>query len=279
MMRRPILAAPGVFDALSARAAEAAGFEAIFLSGAGLAAASLARPDVGVVTMSETVEAAVRIADRVAIPLLVDIDQGFGSFADVRRAIGAFARAGAAGVQLEDQTPVKPADALLSRPLISVAEMCGKLAAALDARANPRMIISARTDAALSEGVEAAIGRALAYVETGADAVFVEGLPDPEACRALAEAIGSRAPLVYNSLPGGKAPALSAAEAEARGFGLVLFPAAAIGPAASAMTAALATLKETGANAAADASLAKLIDAAPYLAAIARFAPKPDNQP
>ncbi|MCG8440832.1 MAG: isocitrate lyase/PEP mutase family protein [Caulobacterales bacterium] len=236
-----IITAPGVFDALSALLAEQAGFEAIFLSGSAMSYSQLARPDIGLVTLPELVDAAARIAERVSIPLIADVDSGFGAAPHAARMIRAFERAGAAAVQIEDQQVVKPPGALTSRPLTPIAEMTGKIKAMADARQSETMLISARTDAA-PVSVDDAVARAAAYRAAGADLIFAEGMTKAADLRRLAEAVGGDAPLVYNTIyPGGDG--VDAAGLEALGVSIALFPGVALQCAAAAMRDGFARLK------------------------------------
>lgn len=231
-----ILIAPGVFDAMSAHLAAVAGFRAVFASGSALAATHLARPDIGLLSLAETAEIVARIADRIDIPVLVDADQGGGNAWTVARHVRMLEKAGAAAVQIEDQAEVRPADAPLSRPLIPTQTMVGKIKAAKDA-VQAGTLISARTDAAHSEGAQSAIERAVAYAEAGADIVFAESLTRQAEMHRLTEAIGDKAPLLHNLLrPNDEVN--DAATLEAIGYKIALFPAPAMRAAAAAMAAA-----------------------------------------
>jgi 2-methylisocitrate lyase-like PEP mutase family enzyme len=218
------IAAPGVWDAASALLAEQAGFGALFVSGAALSFAHLGRPDVGLLGMDETAAIVARIAERVSVPVLVDLDQGFGGVPQVQRAVRAMERAGAAAVQIEDQVLVKPAEALAARPLVPLGEMLGKLAAALDARSSDRFWISARTDAVHTAGVDAALERAAAFAEAGADMVLVEGLATAADLRRAVAALGGRAVASYNFQDGRVSEIATVEDATAAGAQLALFP-------------------------------------------------------
>ncbi len=242
-----ILVAPGVYDALSAHLAAEAGFEAVFVSGSALAAAQLARPDLGLFTLTETAEVVGRIADRVAVPLFVDADQGFGNAAMTARAVRLLEKAGAACIQIEDQAETKPEDALLGRPLIATRRMVDKIGAAKDALAG-ETLLSARSDAMASEGFEAALGRVHAYVEAGADMVFVEGLTRRAQMERLVAELGARVPLLHNLLRAKGAPrdeVTGAADLEALGYRVALFPAVGLTAASEALAAAFAGLAAT----------------------------------
>ena len=201
-----VLLAPGVYDALSALVAEQAGFEALYLSGASIAYTRLGRSDVGLTTYSEVVETLARITERVTLPVIVDADTGFGNALNVMRTVKGFERAGAAMIQLEDQTFPKRCGHLDGKTVVPVQEMVGKLKAALDARTNANTLILARTDALASEGLEAALERAERYLECGVDALFVEALRTPEQMDAACTRFSHRIPMLANMVEGGKTP-------------------------------------------------------------------------
>lgn len=218
------LLAPGVYDAFSALLAEQAGFEALYLSGASIAYTSLGRSDIGLTTSTEVVQVLAKITDRVAIPVIVDADTGFGNALNTQRTVREFERAGAAMIQLEDQTFPKRCGHLDGKSLIPKAEMQGKLRAALDARHSPRTLIMARTDAVAVEGLEAALERAERYLACGVDALFIEALRTPEQMTKACEIFAHRIPLLANMVEGGKTPIQGAAELGQRGFRIVIFP-------------------------------------------------------
>ena len=220
---RPLLA-PGVYDPLSALLAQQAGFEALYLSGGAVAYTQLGRSDVGLTTASETADVLARITDRVALPMIVDGDTGYGNALNVQRTVRAFERAGAAMIQLEDQDFPKRCGHLDGKRVIGVKEMCGKLKAALDARASDDTLILARTDALAVEGIEAAFERAQAYADCGVDALFIEALRTPADMDAACARFGARLPMLANMVEGGKSPIQSAGELGQRGFRIVIFP-------------------------------------------------------
>lgn len=219
-----ILLAPGVYDALTALIAEQAGFEALYLTGAGIAYTRLGRSDIGLVTASEVADTLANICDRVRIPVIVDADTGFGNALNAARTVRAFERAGAAAIQLEDQVTPKRCGHLDGKALVSPAEMAGKLRAALDARS--RALIVARTDAVAVEGLEAALERAERYLEAGADVLFIEALRSVEEMKLVTTRFVARAPLLANMVEGGKTPVLTADELQALGFSIAIFPGA-----------------------------------------------------
>jgi len=241
----PIVTAPGVWDALSALIAEAAGFEALFLSGSALGYTRLGRPDIGLVTATELVDATARIAERVATPLLVDADSGAGNAFHLARLVKMLERAGAAAIQVEDQAVVKPTAQPQSRPMVPTADMTGKIKAALDARGSDAFLVSARTDAPLTEGFDATLARCEAYVEAGCDLLFVEGLSEPAQLERLSRDFASRVPLVHNLFEGGRSPAASSADLAALGFRVALFPGIILGAMAKAGDEAARALAAT----------------------------------
>jgi 2-methylisocitrate lyase-like PEP mutase family enzyme len=222
-----ILIVPGVYDAFSAFRAQEAGFQAVFVSGSALSAMHLARPDIGLLTLTETADIVGRIAERLAIPLFVDADQGSGNALTVARAIHLLERAGASGIQIEDQMETKPAAAPLSRPLVDPDVMVGKIKAALDSRRNEATVISARSDAVTTEGFDRALERAHLYADAGADMVFVESLTTRAEMARLVAELGPRAALLHNFLRA-KDEVHDALTAERIGYSVALFPGAAV---------------------------------------------------
>jgi len=241
--------APGVYDALSALLAEQAGFGALYLSGASIAYTRLGRSDVGLTTYTEVEDALARITERVSAPVIVDADTGFGNALNTQRTVRGFERAGAAMIQLEDQTFPKRCGHLDGKTVIPAAEMCGKLRAAADARVNPSTLILARTDAVAVEGLEAALDRAERYLEAGADALFIEALRTPEQMRAACGRYARRAPLLANMVEGGKTPVQSAEALIAQGFRIVIFPGGTARAVAHTLQGYYASLRRHGTTA------------------------------
>ena len=224
LARKPIVVAPGVYDAFTALVAAQAGFATLYVSGAAIAYTRLGRPDIGLVSMSEVAQTIAMIRDRVASHLIVDADTGYGNALNVARTVREFERVGANAIQIEDQDFPKRCGHLDGKALIPAAEMRGKLRAALDARRARDTLIIARTDAIAVEGFDRAIERAIMYGEAGADMLFVEAPKTRDDLARMAGALRGRAPLMANMVEGGKTPPLSAAELEAIGFALVIFP-------------------------------------------------------
>ena len=219
-----VLLAPGVYDPLTALIAEQAGFEALYLSGASIAYTRLGRSDIGLTTATEVADTLARITERVNIPVIVDADTGFGNALNTMRTVRAFEQAGAAMLQIEDQTFPKRCGHLDGKTVVPTLEMCGKLRAALDARKSSETLILARTDALAVEGFEAAMDRAEAYLACGVDALFIEALRTPEQMALACERFAGRIPLLANMVEGGKTPVQSAKVLGDKGFRIVIFP-------------------------------------------------------
>ena len=219
-----VLLAPGVYDPFTALIAEQAGFEALYLSGASIAYTRLGRSDIGLTTATEVADTLARITERVSIPVIVDADTGFGNALNTMRTVRAFEQAGAAMLQIEDQTFPKRCGHLDGKTVVPTTEMCGKLRAALDARKSSETLILARTDALAVEGFEAAMERAEAYLACGVDALFIEALRTPEQMALACERFAGRIPLLANMVEGGKTPVQSASVLGDKGFRIVIFP-------------------------------------------------------
>ncbi len=224
LSRKPIVVAPGVYDAFTALLAARAGFTALYVSGAAISYTRLGRPDIGLVGMSEVADTLALIRDRVDARLVVDADTGYGNALNVGRTVRRFERSGADAVQLEDQDFPKRCGHLDGKALVPAAEMCGKIRAAVDARHSRETLIIGHTDAVAVEGFERAIERAVLYREAGADMLFVEAPRTRDDLARMAATLGAPVPLMANMVEGGKTPSLSAAELEAIGFALVIFP-------------------------------------------------------
>jgi 2-methylisocitrate lyase-like PEP mutase family enzyme len=241
-----VLLAPGVYDALSALIAEQAGFEALYLSGASIAYTRLGRSDVGLTTYSEVEDVLARITERVSVPVIVDADTGFGNALNVQRTVRGFERAGAAMLQLEDQGFPKRCGHLDGKTLVPVAEMQGKLRAALDARHSSNTLILARTDAVAVEGLDAALERAEAYLDCGVDALFIEALRTPGQMDTACRRFAGRVPLLANMVEGGKTPVQAAEELGRRGFRIVIFPGGTARAVAHTLAGYFASLRQHG---------------------------------
>jgi 2-methylisocitrate lyase-like PEP mutase family enzyme len=224
LTRKPILVAPGIYDAFTALVGTQAGFTTLYVSGAAIAYTRLGRPDIGLVSMSEVADTVALVRDRVDAHLIVDADTGYGNALNVVRTVRRFEQAGANAIQLEDQDFPKRCGHLDGKALISADDMCGKIRAAVDARGSRETLVIARTDAVAVEGFELAIERAERYREAGADILFVEAPKTHDDLARMVAALGTQLPLLANMVEGGKTPPLSAAELGAIGFALVIFP-------------------------------------------------------
>ena len=224
LSRKPIVIAPGVFDALTASIATDAGFEALYVSGAAVSYTRLGRPDIGLLTLSEMADMVRNIRERVETPLIVDADTGHGNALNVQRSVRLFERAGANAIQLEDQSLPKRCGHLAGKSLVSAKEMVGKIKAAVDARADARTLLIARTDAIAVEGFEAAVERAALYAQAGADVLFIEAPRDREQLVGIGALFDQRVPMMANMVEGGRTPVLPASELQALGYSLVIFP-------------------------------------------------------
>jgi 2-methylisocitrate lyase-like PEP mutase family enzyme len=242
-----IVLAPGVYDGLTAALATDAGFEALYLSGAAVAYSRLGRPDIGLTTASEMADTMALIADRTDLPVIMDADTGFGNALNARRTMQVYERAGAAALQVEDQSYPKRCGHLSDKSLISKTEMSGKIAAMADARRQDTLIV-ARTDAIAVEGFDAAIERAGSYIDAGADVLFVEAPRDSDELAKIATTFKGQVPLLANMVEGGATPISSATTLQDMGFDIVIFPGGIVR--ALAMTAQnyYASLMEAGPN-------------------------------
>lgn len=249
LQKPELLLTPGVFDAFGAMLAEQAGFEALYVSGASIAYSRLGRPDIGLVGMEEVASVVSHIRERVDLPLVVDADTGFGNAINVQRTVRVLERAGAAAIQLEDQAMPKRCGHLKGKSLVSTAEMVGKIKAAADARAADATLIVARTDAIAVEGFEPALDRADAYAAAGADVLFVEAPRTGEEIQAVIDRFGGKVPLLANMVEGGQTPLHNAAQLEALGFSIAIFPGALARALAKAGADFFASLKRHGTTA------------------------------
>ncbi|MBJ3777112.1 isocitrate lyase/PEP mutase family protein [Acuticoccus mangrovi] len=235
-----LLRAPGIIDPLAGKLVEANGFSAAYVTGGGISR-SLGFPDVGLLSMTEVVDRVRLMAEAVSIPLIVDIDTGFGNALNLMRAIRLFEDAGAAAVHIEDQVTPKKCGHYNGKQIISTEEMTLKIEAALSARNDPDFLIIARTDARAVEGFDAAIKRANAYVEAGAEMIFFEAPTSKDEIRIAAKEI--EAPLLINMFGGGKTPSVPIKELEDYGCKVVIFPSHLQRAAVRAMQRALDILK------------------------------------
>ncbi|MDE1727055.1 MAG: isocitrate lyase/PEP mutase family protein [Thaumarchaeota archaeon] len=235
---------PGVYDAITARIAQKAGFEAMFQTGYGTSAALLGMPDYGFIGSTETIENARRICKSVSVPVIVDADTGYGNPLSVWKLVNELEAVGAAGIFLEDQKWPKRCGHMSGKEVIVKEEYAEKLRAAVDARKNNDFIIVARTDARATEGIDAAIERGLLYKEIGADAIFIEAPKSIDEMRKIGKAI--KVPLVANMIEGGATPMLSSNELHRMGFNLILYPLSVLYANTFATLQILKELKKSG---------------------------------
>ncbi len=245
LLARPkLLLAPGAADALTARLIAKHGFDAIYMTGAGTTAVRLGMPDVGLLTMTEMVDNAQRIAEASQLPLIADADTGYGGPLNVQRTVRAYERAGVAAIHIEDQQWPKRCGHLAGKSLIPAEDMVGKIRAGLDARTDSNFMLIARTDALAVEGFERAMDRCREYAEAGADMIFLEAPSKPEHLAAIPKAFGK--PTLYNMASSGKTPFLPADEIQKLGFKLVIYPNFTLLSAITAISHTLTELKRTG---------------------------------
>ena len=241
--RRGLLV-PGAANALAARIIEDLGFEAVYVSGAGVTNTLWGMPDLGFISLPEIAQHTATIREAVKIPVLVDADTGFGNALNVRHSVRVLERAGADAIQMEDQTMPKRCGHFDNKSVISTEEMAGKVKAAVDARTSRDLLIVARSDALAVEGFEATIERVQRYIEAGADLTFVEAPENADEIRKIPQRLS--VPQVVNVVVGGKTPVFDQEELGKMGYGLVLYANVALQGAIAGMQAALKQLKTTG---------------------------------
>ncbi len=239
--RRGLLV-PGAFNALSAKVIEDLGYEAIYVTGAGVTNMWFGMPDQGFMGLAEIADHTARIRDAVRVPLIVDADTGFGNALNVRHTVRVLERAGADCIQFEDQVAPKRCGHFNGKEVISTEEAVSKIKAAVDARTDPDLLIMARTDACATQGFEAAIERAQKFAEAGADILFVEAVTTADEIRALPQRLPT--PQLMNLVIGGKTPIFNAKELSELGYGIVLYANAALQGAVAGMQKVLTTLRD-----------------------------------
>lgn len=241
-----ILVLPGVHDCVSAKLSQKAGFKVAFTSGFGISATMLGKPDMGFLNASEMLWSASRIVSSIDIPVVVDIDTGYGNPLNVMRTVEEVVRIGGAGVILEDQEWPKKCGHFDGKQVITKGEHVEKIHAAVEARGDAGLVIIGRTDARASLGIEEAISRGRAYYEAGADIVFVEAPQSVEELKEIASAFDDKVPLFANMVEGGKTPFLSSKELEELGYKIVVYPLAGLFSATKAIESCFAHLVENG---------------------------------
>jgi carboxyvinyl-carboxyphosphonate phosphorylmutase len=243
------IVAPGAFDPLAARLVEEAGFPAVYMTGFGTSAALLGRPDVGLLTMTEMVDNAGRIAACVDIPVIADADTGYGNPLNVIRTVGAYEAAGVAGIHIEDQVDPKKCGHMEGKLVIPAQEMVEKVRAAVEARSQPELVIIARTDARAVEGLERALERGRMYRDAGADALFIEAVVTEEEAARVARAFPG-VPLLFNWAEGGKTPPIALDRLRELGYRIVIFPISTLLAATAAIRRILQEMAKAGTPAA-----------------------------
>jgi 2-methylisocitrate lyase-like PEP mutase family enzyme len=253
LKRNKLLVAPGCFDGLSARLVQEAGFEAAYLSG-GAVARSMGIPDIGLVTMSESIERAAQVASVITIPIIADADTGYGNAVNLVRTVRAFERAGVAAIHIEDQITPKRCGHLDGKEVIPLDEMLQKLKAALATRSDADFCIIARTDARGVNGFDDAIKRGQAFAKLGVDAIFVEAPQSEEELAEIPRQIPN-IPLLVNVFKGGKTPMLPVERLDKMGYRIAIYPSETQRAGIYAMRSALSTLKRDGTTESIDAAL------------------------
>ena len=242
-----IIVAPGAYDCLTARIIQQAGFPAVYMTGAGTSIAALGYPDLGLATMTEMVGNAAGIVEAVEVPVIADADTGYGGVLNVQRTVRQYEKAGVAAIHIEDQDMPKRCGHLDDKRIVSTEDMVRKVRAAVDARTDPDFVIIVRTDALAVSGWDDTMRRCEAYVEAGADVLFVEALRTPEEARRVTKNFD--VPLLYNFVESGKSPLIPADELEGLGFKIVIFPGSAFMVVCQAVTELMQELKNTGTTA------------------------------
>lgn len=239
-----IVVVPGATDALTAKIIEKAGFDVIYATGAGISNTQFGLPDMGLITMTEMLERVKHIVDSVDVPVIADVDTGFGNAVNLIRTVKEFEAIGVAGIQIEDQVTPKKCGHFEGKSVIDTREMVKKIEAVVNHRKNNEFVIIARTDARAVYGLDEAISRGQAYFNAGADVIFIEAPVSREELQVIAEAI--KAPLVANMVEGGVTPVLSVQELQELGYKMALFANTAMRVGAKAILDAMKVLKETG---------------------------------
>jgi 2-methylisocitrate lyase-like PEP mutase family enzyme len=244
LLERRALLVPGAANALAARIIDDLGFEAVYLSGAGVTNTFWGMPDLGFISLPEIAQHTATVREAVNIPVIVDADTGFGNALNVQHCVRVLGRAGADAIQIEDQILPKKCGHFTNKSVVPTEEMEGKIKAAVDARSSDGLLIIARTDALAVEGFAAAMERAERYIEAGADVTFVEAPESIEQIRKIPQRLP--VPQVMNVVVGGKTPVLAQEELAVMGFGLVLYANVALQAAIAGMQTALKQLKSSG---------------------------------
>ena len=245
MLAEPgIIVAPGAYDGFSARLIEAAGFKAVYMTGAGTAASHLGQPDLGLATLTEMANHAGHLASCISLPLIADADTGYGNALNVVRTVREYEKAGVAGCHIEDQVAPKKCGHIAGKQVVEAKEFADKIRAAVEYRTDPDFVVIARTDARAVTGLDDAIARANLYREAGADLIFFEAPQSVEEIQRVAREV--KAPLLANMVQGGRTPAMTVPQLEDLGFKMVIVPGVCMRAAVPAIETALESLKRTG---------------------------------
>jgi carboxyvinyl-carboxyphosphonate phosphorylmutase len=245
MLAEPgIIVAPGAYDGFSARLIEAAGFKAVYMTGAGTAASHLGQPDLGLATLTEMANHAGHLASCISLPLVADADTGYGNALNVVRTVREYEKAGVAGLHIEDQVAPKKCGHIAGKQVVDAKEFADKIRAAVEYKTDPDFVVIARTDARAVTGLDDAIARANLYREAGADLIFFEAPQSVDEIQRVAREV--KAPLLANMVQGGRTPAMTVKELEDLGFKMVIFPGVCMRAAVPAIEDALVSLKQSG---------------------------------
>jgi len=240
---KELILAPGAYDALTAKIVEAQGFDAVYMTGYGTAAGIFGLPDIGLLTMTEMVSNAARIADAVDIPVIADADTGYGNPVNVVRTVREYEKAGVAAIHIEDQTWPKRCGHMAGKSVIDTVEMVGKIKAAVDARKDPKFLIIARTDAIATHGFDHAIERGHRYAEAGADVLFIEAPVDKDQLEKIPRLL-SPTPILLNLAP--RTPNLSQDEIRKMGFAIAIYPGVCLAAAITGCMEEVKRIRDTG---------------------------------
>jgi len=255
-----VLKAPGVYDGLSALLVEQAGFELCFFSGGSFSFARYGKPDMGLVSMQEVADAVAILRERIDIPMIVDMDTGFGNALNVQRTVKVFERSGASALQMEDQVMPKRCGHMAGKDVISCEEMVGKIKAFVDARESDDTLLVARTDALAVTGFEDALERAEHYLDAGADLLFIEAPQSIEQMETIGRQFGERVPLVHNLVEGGHSPVQGSAALQELSYRVALYPVALLHQYVPGSQALLQHLRAKGETASYAGELIELAD-------------------
>jgi len=253
IVQQKFVLAPGVYDLVSARIADQLGFDALYITGYGVAASYLGLPDAGLATYTDMVGRVRAIAEGTSTPLIADADTGYGGLLNVRHTVRGYEAAGANAIQIEDQEIPKKCGHTFGRRVVALVEMAAKIRVAVESRRSDETLIIARTDARTALGLDEALRRAETYAKAGADVIFVESPESEEELERIGRAIS--VPLMANMVEGGRTPLVNVSRLKELGFDIAIYPALALMAAAEATSRAFAYLRDHGGSAGADIPL------------------------